>query len=173
MGMSKWAAFGAAVAIVVSGKMLEDAALRRPDSAAVESTRYLAQRLRAAPDAAATLIRRETAACLYERLGGDSSDGLAGFVGELMLHATRRAASDRNAFISHYRALAESEGPVVHGWAARLPPTEKRRVARLVEELASGPGAIAPCVAQKLRAVPSETPAKAIVQEIPGPRGPA
>jgi hypothetical protein len=174
MGMSRWAAVGAAVAIVVSSKLLGESALRRPDKAAVESTHYLAQRLKTAPSQTPALIRRETAACLAERLGAGSSAELAGFIGELMLHATRRAASDRNAFIRHYRTLAESDGPVVDGWAARLPSSEKQRVSKLVEDLAGGPHALAPCVAERLRAAaPHDAPARAIVQEIPGLRGPA
>jgi len=174
MGMSKGAAFGAAAAIVVSSNLLGDEALRRPDPAAVESTIYLAGLLRAAPAGTPALIKRETAACLAERPSSEHGAELASFVGELMLYATRRAGRDRHAFVRGYRALAEGDGPVIDGWAARLPQSKKRRIASLVEDLAGGPLAIAPCVAEKLRAaMATDAPARAIVQEIPGLRDPA
>ena len=174
MGMLRWAAPCAVMTIVVCGGLVGDDAILRPDGATLASTHYLAERYKAAPAETAEMVRLQTAACLADRLGNETTVELASFIGELVLHAIRRADRDQQAFRRHYRTLAEGDGPVVDGWAAGLPKSQKRRIAILVDDLAGGPHAIAQCVAAKLRtATPPDGLPRAIVQEIPGLRDPA
>lgn len=150
MDVLKWAALGAAAA-VLAGWKLHGLGAFATDAVQAESTRYLLARYKAEPGLTASLIRRHTSACLAEKIGDETSVDLESFFGEVMVYMVRHVERDSRAFVSGYRALAERDGPAVDARIAFLPAAEKRRVAALADDLAHGPHAMVGCVADKLR----------------------